>query len=209
MKVKLRQATWAFALAITLTAFGTPNFAGAFQSAEGLEHGGGYDKDGDRDWATNYTRNPNYQWRMNDGRANDANNGDRRNPLRMINDTDRRVYKAGYDQGYQSNSRRGYDHGRDNNGNYNGQNGRYDQNGQYARNGDLAAPMAEQWTIPVLAPRTFDGGPLGIGVSQDQNLADHRRGFRKSVLWILQGFSMDTSSPSCSSVNVVLGRPVC
>ena len=45
MKLNLRQAIWAFALAITLTIFGAPNFAGAFQSEQGMANGRGHDKE--------------------------------------------------------------------------------------------------------------------------------------------------------------------
>ena len=123
MKLNLRQATWALSMAIALALFGAPNFADAFQSQEGLEHGRGHDQDRD------YTRNRNYQLGLNDGREDGARNRDRRYRLRTNNDADRRAYQAGYDQGYQDARRGGYDRDRDRN--YNGPNG---PSGQYGRN---------------------------------------------------------------------------
>ena len=138
MKLNSRQAAWTFALAIALTVFGASNFAGAFQSDEGLEHGRGHDKGPD------YTRNRNYQLGLSDGREDGSRHRDRQYRLRTNNDYDRRAYQAGYDQGYQDTWRRDdRDRGRD--GYYNGPNG---PGGQYGRpapyNNNSAAQMGAQ-----------------------------------------------------------------
>ena len=145
MKWNIRKATGTFALAFMFGIFGVPNFAAAFQSEQGLEHGRGHDKDRDDD--RDYSRNRNYQLGMNDGRDDAASHRDRRYHLRTNNDDDRRAYQAGYDQGYQNYGRGGDDRDRGRDGNYDGRNGpggQYGRSAPYPPVGNQAAQFGAQ-----------------------------------------------------------------
>ena len=120
MKLNLRQATWAFTLAITLTVFGAPNFAGAFQ-------GDGRGRDNDRNGRGQYGRNDNLVAQMgaqdglNDGRkdrasghSNRPTKGDNyKNATRgFAGGAGQTAYKAAYRQAYVPAYQQGYNEGR-------------------------------------------------------------------------------------------------
>jgi hypothetical protein len=113
MKLNIRKAIWAVALAIVVTGFVTPKFAVAQQ---GQDNDQGYSKDN--------ANNLMYQQGLSQGRADRANNRSHQYRLQPNNGDDRRAYESGYDQGYQNN--------RDANRNDN------DQNGQYGPNDNVA-----------------------------------------------------------------------
>src|ERR1700736_1717784 len=113
MKLTIRNAVWAFALAIAVTGFVTPKFAVAQQS-----------EDNDRGYSRDNANNLMYQQGLSHGQADRTNNQGHQYRLQPNNDGDRRAYESGYDQGYQ-----GYQPNRDANHNY---------NGQYGRNENLA-----------------------------------------------------------------------
>jgi hypothetical protein len=102
MKLNLRHAVWALALAFTVSVLSVPTIAAAYQSEQGLEHGRGHDKDKDNANANNSY----YQQGWSHGQDDRANNRARRYRVRPNNDADRRAYESGYSQGYQTN--RGY-----------------------------------------------------------------------------------------------------
>ena len=96
MKLNLRHAVWALALAFTVTVLTAPRFAAAFQSQQGIEHGRGHDKDQDN--AKN--DNAHYQQGWQHGQEDRANKHARRYREHFDNDADRRAYETGYNQGY-------------------------------------------------------------------------------------------------------------
>jgi hypothetical protein len=114
MKLNIRKAIWAFALAIAVTGFVTPKFAVAQQ---GQDNDQGYSKDN--------ANNLMYQQGLSNGRADRANSRAHQYRLQPSNENDRRAYESGYDQGYQANR----DASRNDN----------DQNGQYGPNDSVAA----------------------------------------------------------------------
>ncbi|MBZ5568911.1 MAG: hypothetical protein LAN64_13805 [Acidobacteriia bacterium] len=108
MKLNLRHAMWAVALAFTVAVLSAPKFAAAYQSEQGLEHSRGHDKN-----KNNANQdNPNYQRGWQHGQEDRINKHARAYRVHPDNDADRRAYEAGYDQGYT---------------------GRYGQNSQYGR----------------------------------------------------------------------------
>src|ERR1700694_6219367 len=107
MKLNIRKAIWAFALAIAVTGFVTPTFAAARQ---GQDNDQGYSKDN--------ANNLMYQQGLSHGQADRTDNRAHKYRLQPNNEGDRRAYESGYDQGYQNN--------RDANRNYNDQNGQYE-----------------------------------------------------------------------------------
>jgi len=110
MKLKIRNAAWAFALAIAATGFVMPKFAVAQQS-----------QDNDQGYSRDNANNLMYQQGLSHGQADRTNNRGHQYRLQPNNDGDRRAYESGYDQGYQG--YQGYQPNRDANRNYNGQNG--------------------------------------------------------------------------------------
>ena len=128
MKSSLRNAVWACALTIAVTALGSPTLATAHQSQRGMERGRGHDDANDK------LNNPQYQQGLREYR------------LRSRDDANRRAYESGYDQGYR-NSRGGtfnQNRARDENSGYNVRHGQTGRFGQYSPNGDLAAQMGSQ-----------------------------------------------------------------
>src|SRR6202049_1032286 len=107
MKLNIRNAVWAFALAIAVAGLLTPKFAVAQQS-----------QDNDQGYSRDNANNLMYQQGLSHGQADRTNNRGHQYRLQPNNDGDRRAYESGYDQGYQ-----GYQPNRDANRNYNGQNG--------------------------------------------------------------------------------------
>lgn len=141
MKLQLRRAVWALALAFTMAVLVTPLIVTA-QSEQGLEHGRGHDKsDQVKDSDGNSANSSSYQQGWNHGQEDRANNRVRLYHVRFDNDRDRRAYESGYDQGYQGN------------GTYQGQNGHYpDRNAEYGRDGQRNEPYRN---------RTYGNGPSG------------------------------------------------
>jgi len=120
MKLNIRQAIWAFALAIAATGFVTPKFAIAYVARQGQNN----DRDDSKDNANNLM----YRQGLSHGQADRASSRAHQYRLQPTNEDDRRAYESGYDQGYQNN--------RDPNRNLNGQNGEYRPNdGVAAQNG--------------------------------------------------------------------------
>jgi hypothetical protein len=118
MKLNLRQATWAFALAITLTVFGAPNFAGAFQGdrrgPDNNRNGRYNDRNGRND---NLAAQMGAQDGLNDGRkdratghSNRPTKGDNyKNATRGFAGGDgQTAYKAAYRQAYVPAYQQGY-----------------------------------------------------------------------------------------------------
>jgi len=117
MKLDIRKATWAFALAIAVTGFVTPKFACAQQR-----------QDNDQGYSRDNANNLMFQQGVSHGQADRANNQVHQYRLQPNNADDRRAYESGYDQGYQNN--------RDANRTLNEQNGEYRPNDNVAaRNG--------------------------------------------------------------------------
>jgi hypothetical protein len=98
MRFNLRNAAWAFALAIALGMTFAPLSAMA-QSEEGREHGRGHDKN---EQSENYSQNRNrhYQQGWNDGQADRAANRPRQYHGSRDNNEDQNAYVSGYNQSY-------------------------------------------------------------------------------------------------------------
>lgn len=109
VKINLRPATWAIALAVAITVFSTPKLNAAYQSQEDRGYGqgrdNGADRDGDRDDNV-YANSRDYQRGLNHGREDGANRRAHQYRVHPDNDADRRAYERGYDYGYQANYRR-------------------------------------------------------------------------------------------------------
>jgi hypothetical protein len=103
MKLNLRHAVWALALAFTVTVLGAPTIAAAYQSEQGLEHGRGHDKN-DNNKDNDDANNPNYQQGWNHGQEDRDNHRALRYRVHPNNDADRRAYELGYNHGYQGNT---------------------------------------------------------------------------------------------------------
>ncbi|MBZ5512217.1 MAG: hypothetical protein LAN70_13760 [Acidobacteriia bacterium] len=99
MKLNLRHAVWALALAFAVTVLSAPAIAAAYQSEQGLEHGRGHDNDKNNDNA--YANNPNYQQGLKHGQEDRDNHRALRYRVHPNNDADRRAYEFGYNQAYQ------------------------------------------------------------------------------------------------------------
>jgi hypothetical protein len=112
MKLNIRKAIWAFALAIAVIGFVTPKFAVARQG-----------QDNDQAYSKDNANNLMYQQGLSHGQADRTNNRAHQYRLQPNNEGDRRAYESGYDQGYQNNR----DTNRDN-----------DQSGQYGPNDNVA-----------------------------------------------------------------------
>src|SRR5579864_2969997 len=98
MKLHLRHAVWALALAFTMAVLVTPMIVAA-QSEQGLEHGRGHDKsDQGKDRDDNNANSSSYQQGWNHGQEDRANNRARGYHVRFDNNRDRRAYESGYDQ---------------------------------------------------------------------------------------------------------------
>src|ERR1700730_14090321 len=92
MKLNIRKAIWAFALAIAVAGLVTPKFAVAQQ---GQDNDQGYSKDN--------ANNLMYQQGLSNGRADRANSRAHQYRLQPSNENDRRAYESGYDQGDKAN----------------------------------------------------------------------------------------------------------
>src|ERR1700736_2559337 len=106
MKINIRKAIWAFALAIAVTGFVTPKFAVAQQG-----------QDNDQAYSKDNANNLMYQQGLSHGQADRTNSRAHQYRLQPNNEGDRRAYESGYDQGYQNN--------RDTSRNDNDQSGQY------------------------------------------------------------------------------------
>ena len=101
MSIRVRQAIWVVALAVTVSILGAPSFARAYQSQQGLEHGRGHDQDrADRDRDDRENGNVHFQQGLKQGQDDRAKNRPRRYRFNSNNDDDRRAYQMGYDRGY-------------------------------------------------------------------------------------------------------------
>src|ERR1044071_3207123 len=95
MKLHLRHAVWALALAFTMAVLATPMIVAA-QSEQGLEHGRGHDRDRDKDRDNDNTNKENAQRGGSQGKEAPPNTRARRYRVRPDNDADRRAYESGY-----------------------------------------------------------------------------------------------------------------
>ena len=168
MKLNIRNAVWAFALAIAVAGLLTPKFAVAQQS-----------QDNDQGYSRDNANNLMYQQGLSHGQADRTNNRGHQYRLQPNNDGDRRAYESGYDQGYQ-----GYQPNRDANRNYNGQSGPNEN--LAARNGfqdgandglrDRQAGKSSRAT----KHKTYDHGNRGYDSSfgdKDQYKASYRQAY--------------------------------